>query len=167
MLCRIYASKLNARSSLLQENKLKEIDEQVDMIRETLSPSITGRDLAWKIVTTLRDTTSRDTSLEEIDEFRSEISEATVPQKRRPMLKPNGISHTVYPDQPAESFGDWTANFTPPRSSPRRGRLQAQVRRPLGRLQTRHPAERMIDNGYLGPHSQEPTYQTTFDVPQR
>jgi len=28
------------------------------------------------------------------------------------MLKPNGISHTVYPDQPAESFNDWTANFT-------------------------------------------------------
>ena len=28
------------------------------------------------------------------------------------MLKPNGISHTVYPDQAAESFNDWTANFT-------------------------------------------------------
>ena len=28
------------------------------------------------------------------------------------MLKPNGVSHTVYPDQPAESFNDWTANFT-------------------------------------------------------
>jgi len=28
------------------------------------------------------------------------------------MLKPNGISHTVYPDHPAESFNDWTANFT-------------------------------------------------------
>ena len=28
------------------------------------------------------------------------------------MLKPNGISHTVYPDQHAESFNDWTANFT-------------------------------------------------------
>jgi len=27
-------------------------------------------------------------------------------------MKPNGISHTVYPDQPAESFNDWTANFT-------------------------------------------------------
>lgn len=22
------------------------------------------------------------------------------------------ISHTVYPDQPAEDFNDWTANFT-------------------------------------------------------
>lgn len=28
------------------------------------------------------------------------------------MLKPNGISRTVYPDHPAESFNDWTANFT-------------------------------------------------------
>ncbi len=28
------------------------------------------------------------------------------------MLKPNGISHTVYPDQPAEDFNEWTANFT-------------------------------------------------------
>ncbi len=28
------------------------------------------------------------------------------------MLKPNGISHTVYPDQPAKSFNEWTANFT-------------------------------------------------------
>tara|TARA_R100001509_G_scaffold43252_1_gene23406 strand:+ start:288 stop:464 length:177 start_codon:yes stop_codon:yes gene_type:complete len=28
------------------------------------------------------------------------------------MPKPSGISHTVYPDQPAESFNDWTANFT-------------------------------------------------------
>jgi len=28
------------------------------------------------------------------------------------MLKPNGVSHTVYPDQSAESFNDWTANFT-------------------------------------------------------
>ena len=27
-------------------------------------------------------------------------------------LKPNGISHTVYPDQPAEDFNEWTANFT-------------------------------------------------------
>ena len=28
------------------------------------------------------------------------------------MLKPNGISHTVYPDHPAEDFNEWTANFT-------------------------------------------------------
>ena len=56
------------------ENKLKEIDEQVHMIRETLSPSITGRDLAWKIVTTLRGHYFKDMSLEEVDEFRSEIS---------------------------------------------------------------------------------------------
>ena len=28
------------------------------------------------------------------------------------MLKPNGISHTVYPDQPADDFNEWTANFT-------------------------------------------------------
>ncbi len=28
------------------------------------------------------------------------------------MLKPNGVSHTVYPDEPAESFNEWTANFT-------------------------------------------------------
>ena len=28
------------------------------------------------------------------------------------MLKPNGGSHTVYPDEPAESFNEWTANFT-------------------------------------------------------
>lgn len=28
------------------------------------------------------------------------------------MLKPNGISHTVYPDQPATDFNEWTANFT-------------------------------------------------------
>lgn len=28
------------------------------------------------------------------------------------MLKPNGISHTVYPDQLAEDFNEWTANFT-------------------------------------------------------
>ena len=27
-------------------------------------------------------------------------------------LKPNGISHTVYPDHPAEDFNEWTANFT-------------------------------------------------------
>jgi hypothetical protein len=28
------------------------------------------------------------------------------------VMKPNGISHTVYPDQPAEDFNEWTANFT-------------------------------------------------------
>ena len=28
------------------------------------------------------------------------------------MLKPNGISHTVYPDQPCTDFNEWTANFT-------------------------------------------------------
>ncbi len=28
------------------------------------------------------------------------------------MLKPNGVSHTVYPDEPAGSFNEWTANFT-------------------------------------------------------
>ena len=28
------------------------------------------------------------------------------------MIKPNGISHTVYPDQPADDFNEWTANFT-------------------------------------------------------
>jgi len=28
------------------------------------------------------------------------------------MLKPNKISHTVYPDQPAQDFNEWTANFT-------------------------------------------------------
>ena len=25
-------------------------------------------------------------------------------------LKPNGISHTVYPDQPAKGFNDWMNN---------------------------------------------------------
>ena len=30
----------------------------------------------------------------------------------RKHLHPNGISHTVYPDQPAEDFNEWTANFT-------------------------------------------------------
>jgi len=28
------------------------------------------------------------------------------------MLKPNGISHTVYPDQPAEDFNQWSAHIT-------------------------------------------------------
>ena len=28
------------------------------------------------------------------------------------MLKPNGVSHTIYPDEPAGSFNEWTANFT-------------------------------------------------------
>ena len=28
------------------------------------------------------------------------------------MLKPNGISHTVYPDEPCTDFNEWTANFT-------------------------------------------------------
>ena len=28
------------------------------------------------------------------------------------ILKPNGVSHTVYPDEPAASFNEWTANFT-------------------------------------------------------
>ena len=28
------------------------------------------------------------------------------------MLKPNGISHTVYPDQPTDEFNEWTATFT-------------------------------------------------------
>jgi len=27
-------------------------------------------------------------------------------------LKPNGISHTVYPDEPCTDFNEWTANFT-------------------------------------------------------
>jgi len=28
------------------------------------------------------------------------------------MLKPNGISHTVYPDEPCTDYNEWTANFT-------------------------------------------------------
>jgi hypothetical protein len=28
------------------------------------------------------------------------------------MLKPNGISHTVYPDQPSEDFNQWSAHIT-------------------------------------------------------
>ena len=28
------------------------------------------------------------------------------------MLKPNGISHTVYPDEPCTYYNEWTANFT-------------------------------------------------------
>lgn len=28
------------------------------------------------------------------------------------MLKPNGISHTVYPDQPCTDFHEWTAYIT-------------------------------------------------------
>lgn len=27
-------------------------------------------------------------------------------------LKPNGISHTVYPDEPCTDYNEWTANFT-------------------------------------------------------
>lgn len=27
-------------------------------------------------------------------------------------LTPNGISHTTYPDQPANDFNDWIQNFT-------------------------------------------------------
>lgn len=28
------------------------------------------------------------------------------------MLKPNGISHTTYPDQPCTDFDEWTAHIT-------------------------------------------------------
>lgn len=28
------------------------------------------------------------------------------------MLKPNGISHTVYPDQPCTDFDEWSASIT-------------------------------------------------------
>ena len=27
-------------------------------------------------------------------------------------LKPNGISHTVYPDQPAQSYNEWMEHIT-------------------------------------------------------
>ena len=28
------------------------------------------------------------------------------------MIKPNKISHTVYPDHPAQDYNDWTAHIT-------------------------------------------------------
>lgn len=27
-------------------------------------------------------------------------------------LKPNGVSHTAYPDQPAQDFNEWSAHIT-------------------------------------------------------
>ena len=75
--------------------------------------STKGRDLAYKIATRLRGNEFKDMTLGEIDEFRAEMALFFDLKKRtRCHSSPTEYPHTVYPDQPAEDFNEWTANFT-------------------------------------------------------